>query len=109
MNFPDSNLNISAITPENLENLKFIVKHSTAVGISFAHCPKDIKNLYNELIKLGYRDFGIIAKIETRNSIHNLARILLEVLTIPNFGILIARGEAGFENLSLIQEDILCL
>ena len=39
--------------------------------------------------------------------------ILLAGLTIPNFGILIARGdlavEAGFENLSLIQEDILCL
>jgi pyruvate kinase len=113
LNFPDSNLDISAITSEDIENLKFIVKHATAVGISFAHSPKDLKILYGELIKLGYPDFGIIAKIETRNAIHNLAIILLEGLTIPNFGILIARGdlavEAGFENLSLIQEDILCL
>ena len=113
LNFPDSNLDISAITSEDIENLKFIVKHATVVGISFAHSPKDLKILYDELIKLGYPDFGIIAKIETRNAIHNLAMILLEGLTIPNFGILIARGdlavEAGFENLSLIQEDILCL
>jgi pyruvate kinase len=113
LNFPDSNLDISAITSEDIENLIFIVKHATAVGISFAHSPKDIKILSSELIKLGYPDFGIIAKIETHNAIHNLAMILLEGLNVPNFGILIARGdlavEVGFENLSLIQEDILCL
>lgn len=53
LNFPDSNLDISAITSEDIENLKFIVKHATAVGISFAHSPKDLKILYDELIKLG--------------------------------------------------------
>jgi pyruvate kinase len=113
LNFPDSQLDISAITSEDIENLNFIVQYATAVGISYAHSPKDIKILYNELIKLGYPDFGVIAKIETRKAIHNLGMILVEGLTIPNFGILIARGdlavEAGFENLSLIQEDILCL
>ena len=113
LNFPDSNLEIAAITSKDIENLKFIVKHATAVGMSFTNHPEDIQSLYKELITLGYPDFGIIAKIETHNGVHNLGRILLTGLAVPKFGILIARGdlavEAGFENLSLIQEDILCL
>ena len=113
LNFPDSNLGISAITSRDIENLKFVVKHATAVGMSFTNDPEDIRSLYREILNLGYPDFGIIAKIETHNAIHNLARIILTGLTIPKFGILIARGdlaiEIGFENLSLIQEDILCL
>ena len=113
LNFPDSNLGISAITSRDIENLKFIVKHASAVGMSFTNDPEDIRSLYMEILNLGYPDFGIIAKIETHNAIHNLARIILTGLTIPKFGILIARGdlaiEIGFENLSLIQEDILCL
>jgi pyruvate kinase len=113
LNFPDSNLNLSAITSEDIKNLKFIVKHANAVAISFAHSPEDITLLTKELLKLGYPDFGIIAKIETRISIYNLTKILLAGLDVPKFGILIARGdlavEIGYENLSQIQEDILCL
>ena len=63
--------------------------------------------------RIGRADIGIIAKIETRNGIHNLSKILLSGLDLPKFGVLIARGglavEIGFENLSLVQEDILCL
>ena len=113
LNFPDSNLNLSAITSEDIENLKFIIKHANAVAISFVHSPEDIKILTKELLQLGYPDFGIIAKIETRNAIYNLSKILLAGLDVPKFGILIARGdlavEIGYENLSQVQEDILCL
>ena len=113
LNFPDSNLNLSAITSEDIENLKFIVKYADTVAISFAHSPEDIALLTKELQNLGHQDFGIIAKIETRVSIHNLARILLSGLNVTKFGVLIARGdlavEIGYENLSQIQEDILCL
>ena len=113
LNFPDSNLEISAITPQDIENLKFIVKNAAAVSISFTHSPDEIKTLYEEVQRLGYPNFGIIAKIETRNGVHNLGRILSAGLTLPKFGVLIARGdlaiETGFEKLSLIQEDILCL
>ena len=61
--------------------------------MSFTNHPEDIQSLYKELIKLGYPDFGIIAKIETHNGVHNLGRILLTGLTVPKFGILIARGD----------------
>jgi pyruvate kinase len=70
-------------------------------------------NMYKALVRVGHPDFGIIAKIETRNAIHNLSKILLAGLDVPRFGVLIARGdlavEVGFENLALVQEDILCL
>ena len=67
-----------------------------------------------ELSKLDHGEhLGIVAKIETADSIHNLARILIAGLELPKFGVLIARGdlavEVGFENLPFVQEDILCL
>lgn len=113
LNFPDSDLNLSAITHEDLENLKIITKYADAVAMSFVNSHNDISLLGKELLPLGCSDFGIIAKIETRNAVYNLSRIIIEGLTNSKFGILIARGdlaaEIGYENLSLIQEDILCI
>jgi pyruvate kinase len=81
--------------------------------LSFVHSSEDIRDPYKALVRAEHPDFGIIAKIETRNAIHNLSKILLAGLDVPKFGVLIARGdlavEVGFENLALIQEDILCL
>jgi pyruvate kinase len=111
--FPDSALNLPALTPEDINNLDFIVKHATAVALSFVHRSQDLYDLHNALDKLGHADIGIVAKIETADAIHNLAQVLIAGLELPKFGILIARGdlavEVGFENLALVQEDILCL
>ncbi len=113
LNFPDSELSLSAITSEEIGNLSFIVSNATAVALSFVHSSQDILDLRKALVGIGKLDSGIIAKIETRNGIHNLSRILLSGLDLPKFGALIARGdlavEIGFENLSIVQEDILCL
>jgi len=113
MNFPDSAISIPALTPEDIGNLDFIAKNADLVGLSFAHRPEDIHHLCKELAKLNHADLSIVAKIETVDSVHNLAKILIAGLETPKFAILIARGdlavEAGFENLAFIQEDILCL
>jgi pyruvate kinase len=113
LNFPDSNLNLPALTSEDTDNLDFIVKNATAVGLSFVHSSDDIKNLLMALSNMEKSDFGIIAKVETSDAVTNLAKVLLAGLDLPNFGILIARGdlavEMGFENLPTIQEDILCM
>jgi pyruvate kinase len=113
LNFPDSALNVPAITSEDINNLDFVVKYATAVALSFVHRPEDLYDLRNALDKIGHSDIGIVAKIETADAIHNLAHILIAGLELPKFGILIARGdlavEVGFENLALVQEDILCL
>ena len=102
-----------ALTSKDIENLEFIVSNATAVGLSFVHSSNDIRNLHETLLDMEKADFGIIAKIETSGAFNSLAKILLGGLDLPNFGILIARGdlavEMGFENLPAIQEDILCM
>jgi pyruvate kinase len=113
LNFPDSTIDVSAFTPQDREDLRFVVEHATAVGLSFVHRPQDLVDLQKALQELGRPDFGIVIKIETREAIHRLAQLLLAGLDMPKFGVMIARGdlavEAGFENLALVQEDILCL
>jgi pyruvate kinase len=113
LNFPDSNLNLPALTSKDIGNLDFIVNNATAVGLSFMHSSDDLRKLHRALSNIEKPDFGIIAKVETSDAINNLAKILLAGLDLPNFGILIARGdlavEVGFENLPAIQEDILCM
>lgn len=113
INFPDSVLQMPALTAEDIGNLDFVVNHADMVGLSFTHRPEDIYDLYEALYKLGHPEIGIVAKTETADSVHNLAKILIAGLQMPNFAILIARGdlavEVGFENLAFIQEDILCL
>jgi pyruvate kinase len=113
LNFPDSKLDLPALTSEDSDNLNFIVKNATAAGLSFAHSPDDIKSLHEKLSSIEKPDFGIIAKVETSDAVTNLAKVLLAGLDLPNFGILIARGdlavEMGFEILPAIQEDILCM
>jgi pyruvate kinase len=76
LNFPDSALNVPAITSEDINNLDFVVKYATAVALSFVHRPEDLYDLRNALDKIGHSDIGIVAKIETADAIHNLAHIL---------------------------------
>ena len=81
--------------------------------MSFVHSPQDLKDLHKALLELGRPDLAVVAKIETVDAIQNLARIILEGLNFHAFGIMIARGdlavEVGFENMSIVQEDILCM
>jgi pyruvate kinase len=113
LNFPDSAIDIPAFTPQDREDLPFVVDHATAVGLSFVHRGQDLLDLQQALQTLGRPEFGIVIKIETREAIHRLAQLLLAGLRLPKFGVMIARGdlavEVGFEHLALVQEDILCL
>ena len=87
LNFPDSNLQLPAMTTEDIKNLSFIVRNATAVGLSFVHSADDIRNLHKFLVDMGHPDLGIIAKIETRDAVYNLANILLAGPEMPNFGL----------------------
>jgi pyruvate kinase len=113
LNFPDSQIDLPALTAQDQEDLAFVVKHASAVGLSFVHRPQDLADLRAALRDLGHPDMGIVIKIETQEAIHRLAQLLLAGLGLPKFGVMIARGdlavEVGFENLALVQEDILCL
>jgi len=113
LNFPDSQVDLPALTAQDRQDLAFVINHASAVGLSFVHRPQDLADLRDALRELGHPDMGIVIKIETREAIHRLAQLLLAGLDLPKLGVMIARGdlavEVGFENLALVQEDILCL
>ena len=113
LNFPNTLLGLAALTDQDLEDLKFVVQYADTVGLSFVHSPQDLEDLKAAIFELGRPELAVVAKIETADAIQNLAQILLAGLNFHSFGIMIARGdlavEVGFENMSIVQEDILCM
>ncbi len=113
LNFPDSSLELAALSAHDRAVLPFAIEHADAAALSFVYDADDITELGRLAREHGKPDFPLIAKVETRESVTNLARILLAGLHLPSFGVMIARGDlavdVGFEQMARIQEDILCL
>ncbi len=113
LNFPDSSIDLPAVSDRDRASLAFVAEHADLVCVSFVHRPEDLREVHELLFKLGKPDLGIVAKIETRESVMRLPELLMEGLALPNFGVMIARGdlgvELGFEELAFVQEDILSL
>ncbi len=113
INFPDSKIKLNAITQEDRIAMEHIINYADIIGISFCQDRKDIEALRAILESFGRSDIGIVAKIETKKAVENLPEILHALIAHGNSGVMLARGdlaiEVGFENLSLIQEEILNL
>ncbi len=113
INLPDSRLELNGLTPQDIENLAFIVQHADMIGLSFVRNPADIALLQQQLHRLGTDKPGIILKVETRAAFENLPELLLTLLHSPTVGVMIARGdlavECGYERLAELQEEILWL
>jgi pyruvate kinase len=111
INFPNTDLAISAITKEDEENFKAIVDFADVIGLSFAQNSDDIEKLKSMLNKYGKTKTAIAPKIETKTALSNLPSILFSLLEWENYALMIARGdlaiEVGFDNLPYIQEEIL--
>ena len=113
INLPDTELRLPPIPPEDVADLRFIVRQANIVGFSFVHSARDLARLRAELGRLGRPRMGIVVKVETRRAFEELPGILLEALRQPPVGVMIARGdlavEIGFERLAEVQEEILWL
>jgi pyruvate kinase len=116
LNFPDTELSLSALTDKDLQDLKFVATHADIIGYSFVQTPKDIEVLQRELhLLLPKRSQipAIIAKIETPQAVLNLPELIIQAAGRQPFGIMIARGdlavEVGYQRLAEIQEEILWL
>lgn len=111
INFPESRLRIAGLTPQDKEDLRFIVPHADGVSVSFVNHPDDVEDLLDELESIGGHHLGIILKIETRRGYQHLPGILLASMEWPSVGVMIARGdlavEAGWTHLGAMQEEIL--
>ncbi|HYN78641.1 MAG TPA: pyruvate kinase [Lamprocystis sp. (in: g-proteobacteria)] len=113
INFPDTPLAMSALTPKDLADLPEVVRLADMVQLSFVREPQDIAQLHAELDRLGAQRLGVVLKIENRRAFENLPHLLLASLHRPPVGVMIARGdlavEVGFERLSEVQQEILWL
>lgn len=111
INFPDSTLELPAITEEDEKNLAFIAKHADLVGLSFVNHESDVITLIDRLKALTGQPPGVVIKIETRRGFGRLPAILLAAMGHSRFGVMIARGdlavECGYERLAEVQEEIL--
>jgi pyruvate kinase len=111
INFPKSDIRLHGLTETDKANLKFVVEHADAVGLSFVRRPRDIFALQDELKRYPSKQLGIIPKVETVKAFNNLPKLLLATMRHHPAGIMIARGdlavECGWERLAEIQEEIL--
>ncbi len=111
INLPDTNIDLPALTPKDLEDLKFIVRHADLVGMSFVRREHDILQLQSRLRELGGDHLGIVLKVETRQSFDRLPSLMLAAMRQHPVGIMIARGdlavECGYERLAEVQEEML--
>lgn len=110
INLPVSNINITALTEKDLEDLKFVAREADLVGFSFVNSVQDVEVLQEKLFQFG-RKPALVLKIETRRGFENLPQMMLKAMQSPCCGVMIARGdlavECGFERLAEIQEEIL--
>ena len=111
INLPESNLRLTALTANDLEDLAFVAQHADVVGLSFANSAQDVESLQQHLAQRGIHQPAIMLKIETRRAFENLTDLLFSAMRAPVCGVMIARGdlavECGFERLAEVQEEIL--
>ncbi len=112
INFPDTKLNLDALTAKDIIDLDFIVKYADIINYSFVQTTKDIHLIQQEIEKRNpQRKIAMIAKIETAKAIEHLPSLIVAAASKHPFGVMIARGdlavEIGFERMAEMQEEIL--
>jgi pyruvate kinase len=116
VNFPDTDFSIPALTAEDREALRFVVRHADAVEFSFVQGHEDVAELQEALAQDrpdDWRRLGLVLKIETSRAVRNLPDMLVRAAGRQPAAIMIARGdlavEIGFARLAEMQEEILWL
>jgi len=111
INFPDSRLDLPALSAKDIEDLTVVARHADIVGLSFAQSAADVHTLRAHLAGLKANGLGLVLKIETRRGFERLPEMLLAAMAGPSAGVMIARGdlavECGYERLAEVQEEIL--
>lgn len=125
MNFPDTKVDIPALSDMDREALPFVLKYVDGVAYSFVQSAKDVADLVAAMKKTAVdqglatketvdeflKGRGICAKIETPLAMANLEQIML---AIKGFGFapsaMIARGdlavELGFDRIAEAQTEL---
>jgi pyruvate kinase len=90
INIPDVDLEFEGITEKDKKGIEFGIKHGVDyIALSFVRGENDVREAA-ELIKPGLPDCGVVAKIENKQAIKNIDRIIDAA-----DGIMVARGDMG--------------
>ena len=116
LNFPDTVLNIGALTEKDRDDLAFIVQHADMVGYSFVQTASDVMLLEEELTRWhqpGRPAPAMVLKIETKQAIRNLPDLIVQAAGHRPTAVMIARGdlavEIGYNRMAEMQEEMLWL
>ena len=92
VNLPGVRINMPSITPKDIEDIKFGIKHNVDfIAASFVRSRKDL-NLLEDILKKKNSQAKIIAKIENQEGLDNIEDICKSA-----WGIMVARGDLGIE------------
>jgi pyruvate kinase len=116
LNFPDTALNIGALTEKDRNDLAFIVQHADMVGYSFVQTASDVMLLEEELTRRqqsGRPAPAMVLKIETKQAVRNLPDLIVQAAGHRSTAVMIARGdlavEIGYNRMAEMQEELLWL
>lgn len=116
VNLPGVDIDIPALTTEDLAALDFAVGRAAMIGYSFVQTVRDVRALQAAIAKRlpeGARMPGIVLKVETDLALRNLPRLIVQAGAKGPVAVMIARGdlavEIGLERLTEVQEEILWL
>ena len=113
LNFPDTELVLSALTAKDLRDLDTVAEIADIVAYSFVQRAADVELLQAELAARTDRQLGLIAKIETGLAVRSLPEIIVQAAGKQPLAVMIARGdlavEIGYPRLAEIQEELLWL
>src|SRR5215210_4600957 len=94
MNFPDSSLSISGLTPKDLEDLRFGVEELRPdwIAASFVRSGDEVEEIKERISEFGGSGIPLISKVEKHEAIDDIESILK-----ASDGIMVARGDLAVE------------
>lgn len=93
LNAPGANLSVPTLTEKDIEDIRWGIEHDMDyLAVSFVRSREDIMEVRRVVESHGSKRIGIIAKIETRQSVENLEEIVQVVDAV-----MVARGDLGVE------------
>ncbi len=106
INVPGVELNVPSVTSEDLKHLAFGVAQGVDfVAVSFVRSATDIAGI-RQLLQEKRANVPLIAKIERREAVNDIERIITEA-----DGIMVARGDLGIEiplrKVPIVQKEII--
>jgi len=93
LNFPDSSLSITGLTPKDIEDLRFSMEelHPDWVAVSFIRSGDEVREVKERIEEFGGNAL-VISKIEKHEAIENIEDIIQ-----ASDGIMVARGDLAVE------------